>query len=82
MPSPPPVSSRPQLLLAAPAEEQLEWTTVITYGDRPPPRGGHCAHVSAEAMYIYGGCTTPNPQCFNDLYSLNVGTHFLRTSPQ
>eukprot|EP00966_Prymnesium_polylepis_P244663 5658853-Prymnesium_polylepis.1 len=56
-------------------EEQLEWSALTTYGAAPAPRGGHCVHVSGEEMFVFGGCTFPNPRCFNDVHVLNLASN-------
>ena len=56
-------------------EEQAEWAAPEAHGPAPSPRGGHCAHLVLDTLYIYGGCTKPRQRCFNDISALDLGTN-------
>lgn len=50
----------------------LVWTKQDTKGEAPPKRGGHCAFLAHNKMFIFGGFD--GKKYYNDLYSLSLDT--------
>jgi len=50
----------------------LTWTKQETKGEAPPKRGGHCAFLAYNKMFIFGGFD--GKKYYNDLYSLTLDT--------
>ena len=55
-------------------EEQGDLTIHRTSGVQLPPRGGHCAFLVQQQLYVYGGCALPGPHCYNDVHALSTST--------
>ena len=55
-------------------EEQGNLTIHRTSGVQLPPRGGHCAFLVQQQLYVYGGCALPGPHCYNDVHALSTST--------
>ena len=54
-------------------EEQAEWEAPAIHGTPPAPRGGHCAHLQRETLYIFGGCSVgTRARCYNDVHALDT----------
>jgi len=50
----------------------LTWTKLETKGEAPPKRGGHCAFLAYNKMFIFGGFD--GKKYYNDLYCLSLDT--------
>lgn len=48
----------------------LTWAKLETKGDPPPKRGGHCAFMASNKMFIFGGFD--GKKYYNDLYCLTL----------
>jgi hypothetical protein len=58
-------------VLSQPKHKSVRWHRQRVSGEPPAPRGGHSAAVVGQAVFIFGGNTTPpSVRTFNDLWRL------------
>ena len=50
-----------------------EWYPVTAKGDVPPPSSGHSVVAVGQLLYLFGGMSRSQEECFNDVYVLNTG---------